>query len=362
MFAPAPSVRRLQLGERAALFCDRRQQLYELNPTADVIWLGLSAGMHPTEIARELGSNTELATLEFIRQAAAGWVRSGFLVPDEVARLLSGKPHARWTFELDELRLGLTLFGQTNSDDLVSVFGQFLSQAPAARSISAVGHGGLIFLFEGDEPLGALDESAWLPELKARLTERYAQAALNGFLTHGALLSRADRRLLLCGNPGAGKTTLAIALMQAGFDYHSDDIVRFDERGMATGAPFSPAVKRGAWELLKDVAPGLGDLPVHMRSDGQAVKYLPVSPAVRKPARPSVVLLLQRQADEASRIEPVEPLDLLTAILGAAYSPRGRIDADVLGALAETMNETRGGRLIYSDLNDAVREVSAFLS
>ena len=36
-FRPAPTARRMGLDGRSLLFCERRQQLFELNPAADLI-------------------------------------------------------------------------------------------------------------------------------------------------------------------------------------------------------------------------------------------------------------------------------------------------------------------------------------
>lgn len=78
--------------------------------------------------------------------------------------------------------------------------------------------------------------------LRANLAGRYAESAqwvvtyvlrpiLKGFLmpffrlatVHAAGVSRGGRTLLLAGAPGAGKSTIAIQLMQAGYELLSDD-------------------------------------------------------------------------------------------------------------------------------------------
>ena len=50
----APGVRRLRVGERSVLFCERRQQLFELNATADAIWGSLAAGQAPSRVVAEV--------------------------------------------------------------------------------------------------------------------------------------------------------------------------------------------------------------------------------------------------------------------------------------------------------------------
>lgn len=356
--APAPSAHRLGLGDRSALFDARRQQLYELNPTADAIWQAIASEGSVVAAADVLAPG-DAQVLGFVRQAADAWLRGGQLYPVEV---LSAETRAELTFELDELRLDIRVCGDAEAVPVLSVFGQFASEAQAERSIALAGLGGLVFMLDGEQPLGAWDERSWIPELKARITELYANAAVGGFLAHGALLSRGGEGLLLCGEPGGGKTTLSVALAAHGFDYHGDDIARIDAAGRAAGAPFCPALKSGAWTLLRGRVEGLDELPVYLRSDGQEVRYLPVPAADRRAIAIGAVLLLDRRANGAANVEAVQPLDVLRAILASAYSVRGEIDAGTLQSLAATVSAARCGRLTYAALDEAVRAIDAFLA
>ena len=60
-----------------------------------------------------------------------------------------------------------------------------------------------------------------------------------------AALVRNGRMLLVSGHPGAGKTTLTLALVDAGFGFAGDDLALLNSEGRVTGVPFAPAIKAG---------------------------------------------------------------------------------------------------------------------
>jgi hypothetical protein len=76
-FKPAPTARRMCLGGRRLLFCERRQQLFELNAAADMIW-GALLEESPLRAARRLaaqfGGDLDQARGHIERQLAQ-WLR-----------------------------------------------------------------------------------------------------------------------------------------------------------------------------------------------------------------------------------------------------------------------------------------------
>jgi energy-coupling factor transporter ATP-binding protein EcfA2 len=186
------------------------------------------------------------------------------------------------------------------------------------------------------------------------------RSTASGFLAHAALLSRDGQGVLICGDPGAGKTTLSVSLLLAGFGYHSDDIVWISEGGEAVGAPFAPAIKAGGWPLLDEMAVGVATSRTYLRSDGQQVRYLSLASVEQTPLPIGSILLLARDDGSAPRVEAVTPLEVLTAVLGSAYAARGAISAAGLKSLADVIGKARIGRLCFSDWRDGRRLVEAF--
>src|SRR5262249_28451734 len=153
-------------------------------------------------------------------------------------------------------------------------------------------------------------------------------------LGHGALVHSNDKQVLITGAPGAGKSTLTMALLRAGFSFCGDDIIHIDQAGKAVGLPFAATVKSGAWPLLADLWPELAATEEHLRRDGQRVRY--VVPKSFGPAEPrpiDVVLILSRDGTAPAKAERLAPLDALCELLKSGYSPNRQIDGNTMAAL-----------------------------
>jgi hypothetical protein len=260
------------------------------------------------------------------------------------------------------LRLGhfcakIRFFGDAEPAKARSMFGhlQDSGEGVDAASYDVIGEDGEDYVFCSAGPVGLRARNATMPMLKALLTEAYCSSLPDGFITHGALISRAGKRVLLTGAPGAGKTTLTLALCANGFAYGGDDIVRITDEGDAEGVPFAAAVKSGAWTLIGNYVPAISTLTTHERPDGQLARYVAPSNRDLEGPRPiDVVLLLSRERGATARIDPVTPLDAMCGILESGYSERKHLTVHVADALARRLSNARCGRLVYEDLGQAV--------
>jgi hypothetical protein len=352
------------VGDRPLLFSRRRQQVFELNPTADLIWRGFADGRSAPEVARALedvGATPEQAQA-FVAEAARAWMSAGCLAPAEVLDLAQAEPTAVRRLTLDELSLEIAFHGEAPVEACDAVFSQFYGRAAgvASERLAVAGHAGLCFLLKDGEPLAAGPPGDLPAMLKAQITEAYVEAVDDGFLAHGALLARGRACLILSGAPGAGKTTLTVAMAAAGWSYGGDDIVRFDADGQVRGAPFAAAVKSGAWPLASRFAPQIEALPVAVRADGQQVRYWrPARLASRTPRPPTGIVLLSRRAGARAHLEEIHPLEALHALLESAYAARWRLDGEAIAALAARIEAAACVRLVYEDLPAALYALEA---
>ncbi len=361
-FVAPGDIRHLSVGGQTLLFSQSRQQIFSLNETADFIWRRLAAGQVVEDVARALeavGAPRDQA-LEFVISSARTWLQGGQLLSRQALAALESPPRAVRAVAIDELNLELRFHGDADPAECDPVFGQFYQGAPTdpARRLDLVRHGDLVTLFLDGQPCGASGPAGLTPLIKAQLTQLYVDAVQDGFLAHGAYLVRGERFLFLSGQPGAGKTTLTAALTGSGWAYGGDDIVRIQPDGRALGAPFSAAVKSGAWGLAQRFAPEIEHLPTVLRGDGQLVRYWrPARLAERKLRSFGAVVLLDRQAGARAQLTAVDPVLALSTILESAYASKGRLDADALQALARGLESAGCYRFTYSDLDEAVAAI-----
>lgn len=360
-YAPAAGVRTLRLGGRNLVYVEDQQQVVELNDTADRIWRALTTQGSVSAAAQALGALglSPEESLGLARDAACQWTLGGYLAPPSLDAALDGGGAADRTLVLDELAVELRLRG-LGCAELDPVFGHLYARPQGAcRRLTIIDHAGqLLFYLERRLVLaGARD--GLVAHVKAILTDLYLDGVEDGFLAHGALLLDGERRLLLSGEPGAGKTTLALALAAAGWRYGGDDIVRISPAGEARGVAFAAAVKSGSVALLREAWPELGRLPAWMRSDGQEARYLlPANRAETTPRPLSMVVTLARRAGAAAAARPISPCDALGAIVQSAHSRRWRMTGDALCALAQSLEQAVCVELEYSELGPAVQAIA----
>ncbi|MGO4125088.1 PqqD family peptide modification chaperone [Inquilinus sp. YAF38] len=357
------------MGRRNLLFSEARQEIFELNDTAAYIWCRLEEGDSPAVVAGrlvDLDIPAEAAE-GYMRDMLSDWRRLGLIV------CTGAYPAASMAIEPDDRRQFLHLAGlsielrhasEVLAELAAPAFAHLQAEAPPsggppiALSLSTEAEGDLFRLWSCGQEIGTYDADEIVPALKAQLTEDVLAYADYSVAIHAATLARHGRMLLLCGEPGAGKTTLTMALAQCGFAFAGDDIALLMSTGQVGGVPFAASVKSGAWPLISGIRPDLEQLRIFRRCDNQHVRYLPpAAPPVTAPLRLGWVVLLRRQSDGPAVLTPVDRIEAMRALLAEATAPGQRLSALAFGLLAEAMAGAGCFSLTYAGLDDAIVEL-----
>lgn len=216
---------------------------------------------------------------------------------------------------------------------------------------------GLVQLQEDRRPALLVPRGRAAVQLKGMMLQRLlASDRILGAL-HAGLLARSDQGLLLLGSPGAGKSTLALALMSRGFDYASDDVSLVGLAGSVTGVAFAPGLKKGSWPIADQLGAEL--TPPHLRPDGQEVRFAR-TPTVRTLASYPIgmILSLSRVARAVPRLEKMESHEALEALIQEGRSSSGICSAALMSALAKIVRGAHCYRLHYAEAPQAADLIS----
>lgn len=204
----------------------------------------------------------------------------------------------------------------------------------------------------GDD-VEAVHESLWglADALRFRMLE-LCEERLQGFVTlHAAAVARAGRLVLLAGESGAGKTTLTLALLEAGWTYLSDDLAPVS-RDTVLVHPFPKPLgvkDPAAWESVRVSFPGW---------EGTAPAGSFLVPASRWEVAteplPAAALLFPRYAAGATPV--VELLSPAQAAAAASAYLR-RLDPSTLGLLKRLCTGAVCARLTYGSSEEALSAI-----
>lgn len=344
----------VSLGGRVAAFSGKRQRLFELNETAAWLARRLEAGTRWPALCVDLadqGLDPVLAKIH-ARDALLTWSREGIAA----ATLAEARRQeaARQTIEIAGHRYTLRYGSHALADRVAPVFAHLESEADDGAYCDIVTAHDLTFVGRRGQPALIVDAAQAAPALKGVLVEDILTAPDAPIALHAACLARHGGALLLAGSPGAGKSTLTVALMAQGFDYCGDDVALVSDAGRVEGLRFAPALKTGSWRLIADLAA----TPVHHRLDGKRIRF--ISPGRGGGALPvRWIVILQRRKGTPATLVREAPADALAALIREAYSSRGRASPADIRMLVDLVSSAACHALAYSDLGEAVRALGA---
>ncbi|KUM26163.1 aldolase [Mesorhizobium loti] len=353
--------RLVRVGGQNILFSPTQQAIFAVNDTAADIWRSLEEGTSPQAISVEMARSgvDRLEADRHVEAALWDWQRLSLIRPRSPSSPSSVQEPVSQVVAVAGLHIRI-LYPAACAFPAATVFRHLeVRRETADVVLQVVEHEGRLHLFrDGDWILSCSPDE--LPVmLKGHLLTEVLDHGAYELALHAAAVLSNERIVLLCGNPGAGKTTLTLALVHAGFGFASDDVTLLDAKGQGVGLPFAPAVKAGAWPLLAEYYPDIAAVPVCRRPDRRRVRFaVPREFVPPSPAPIGSVIQLHRGRDAKACLEPVDPASALRILLNGA-SARGReLSGTAFDVLTRLIGSAQTYRLIYSKLDDAVELIA----
>jgi hypothetical protein len=344
------------------LFSAPERKVFNLNDTAADIWRSLEEGASPEAVAADLAAacGGGDAAQEHLDAALVAWERLGLIRPSPSAAALGPDGEVAQTVSLG----GCTVRIRYPADLAEPASGAFAhlqtGDGAAGPLLRLTRLRERVHLFRNDDWVESCAPDQVPVMLKGALVSEVLLGARYELALHAASLLADDRLLLLSGRPGAGKTTLALALTHAGFAFAGDDVTLLGAEGHGTGLPLAPAVKSGAWSLLSAHCPAIRSSPVFRRPDGRRVRFPVPGTAVFSGTRPvGWVVLLRRGEGGRTRLERVDPATAITHLLDGSFAVGDELTEAGFDALVAMIGSAEVYALTYSGLDEAVRLLQA---
>jgi len=200
-----------------------------------------------------------------------------------------------------------------------------------------------------------------LEYLHVHLFSRSLEDLPGAALLHAACLRHFDRRLLLVGTKGAGKTTLALRLLLAGCEIEGDEHVFLKDIGVIA-RPRACRVKERSLAYLPEFAEIISTSPFYQ--DHQSGRIFNVDPrrlgSDWRIAEGGVdyVIFLQANHGGSSSIRPVEP-SKLAQLLMQEVGLRKAGHGSCISSIAALVRNAQGFELLLGDHSSAVDCIQA---
>ena len=348
-----------QLPGCALLFSEKDQQIHWLNDSSLMLAERLLVGATEDALADELSSRAveSSSAIEWVRTFLADASRLGVLVADCPPPPIHRRQQLCIAGDFISLCYGSADLAQL----IAPAFAHLeVDEAETDHHFDIFGDGELLFINSGNQPALVTPREVAAVRLKSMIVEHSLAGRRQLAALHAACLEQGGRMVLLLGSPGAGKTVLTLTLLKRQFRYGSDDVTLVRPNGQVEGLPLPLGVKESAWPLVEQSAENLSALPVHVRPDGQQVRFLTLTKdALAGPAMVSTIIRLRRADDEQSpELHRISPQEGLAELFRESLSRDGKCSADIMRSLAEIVRSADCFELRYSEADPAASLVS----
>jgi len=351
MLRPAPDAVFALLDGRSIIFSGAGQKIFELDRVGAFIWCRLGEGASLGEIHRELQAQgiDERTARQFTRQLVDIWIDRELLevdwrMPIDCSFSADLGQHRITVRAANPNLLGRLLSPFCASDQRAGCDGDIVIEAMMLDE--------QVFLRGEDSSISRCEVDALAPTIKAHLTQRLIQSNRWVFSLHAASLVKDGMGLLLCGHPGAGKSTLTLQLVDAGFRYAGDDVALVGGDGTICGVPFALTLKEGSWDLLARLHGDRYDA-THCRSDGVRVRYVPIPDAQNRCVSAGWIIFLNRVRSGPAELTTIDRLESMKRLIENAFAGDGKLSEAGFWALRRIVAGAQSLQLTYREAGEA---------
>ncbi len=379
---PSASVHRFDVSDGLLLLDRSTNSLFAFNETARHVWDLIESGKSASSTISEFAQAWQIPTAVAERDVGsifAQWRACGLLagsdrrevhdppIGDTKANLPSpAREFSEWTCTIRGIPIAVAsdtaLIGPIR--ELFRVF-ETPGVAPRSRiEIRFATETDIVLVEDGRERLRTDDWTEATGALYIAILETIHPGVRWFALIHGSALARGNDGIALAGPSGSGKSTLTAALMAAGFDYLSDDLIALAEPdGVIVPWPLPLSIKPGSADIVAGFWPELAKASSYPTKGMTARLLIPAAGAwdsepvkTRRIFFPRYAAGAQAESMRLSSFQVVERLLKDRMWLG---SP---ITEERVTAFLAWLQDTPAYALTYPDLDSAMRLIEDALT
>ncbi|MFG3595182.1 PqqD family peptide modification chaperone [Bradyrhizobium sp. RDI18] len=355
LLRPAADASFALIDDRPVLFSEKNQRIYELNQISAFAWCKLLDQNKLETIAdelSELGLDREQAR-NVLSQALQQWLDL------ELVEMEWRLPFASaLQIRLAQRAISIRASNDALIKSLEPLFCDLNSGSDQADiTIEVVEVGDEVLFRNCRKSITRCPITSLAPAIKADLTERIILQDQPDFALHAASLVFDDKGLLLCGQPGAGKSTLALQLVGDEYRYCGDDVVMISPNGLAQGLLFAPTIKPGTWEAISKTRDDLESATAHDRTDGIRVRYLPVADVHKRSFQVEWIIFLNRVDGTSAELKPLGQIESMQRVINGSFAANGKLSLAGFAALKKIIGGAGLFELTYAEAADAGRKL-----
>jgi hypothetical protein len=216
------------------------------------------------------------------------------------------------------------------------------------------------FIYAGHEPYARARSLRRLAPLVKSLV---CNQALNDyghfFHFHAGVVGNGRRCIIMPGDAGSGKSSLAAVLCRAGMQYFSDEVALLkDDTYCVVPVPVGICTKKSGWDLLSRWYPQIHQLRSYRRGDEKTVRYLPPpmpDPPIPKEGLPvSHIVFPRYRPGTQTKLKQIDKDQALRKLLTQCLRVSGPLTVERVGGLIRWIEGVECYDLPMSELEDAM--------